>query len=70
MILSLSVPRVAATLAVAGLIAGGTFASSSSNADDDGPVTASRTAVSHRADISARHDVAARPNPTKVQTIW
>jgi hypothetical protein len=36
MTLSLSAPRVAAVLAVAGLVAGGTFASSSSNADNDG----------------------------------
>jgi hypothetical protein len=65
MTLSLSAPRVVGVLAVAGLIAGGTFASSSSNADNDGPVTA----VSHKADISARHDVSSHLNPTKVQTI-
>jgi hypothetical protein len=69
MTLSLSAPRVVAALAVAGLIAGGTIASSSSNADNDGPVTGGRTAVAHRADVSARHDVPARPNPTQVQTI-
>jgi predicted ribosomally synthesized peptide with SipW-like signal peptide len=69
MALSLSAPRVVGVLAVAGLIAGGTFASSSSNADNDGPVTAGRTAVSHKADISARHDVSSHLNPTKVQTI-
>jgi hypothetical protein len=63
MTLSLSAPRVIGVLAVAGLIAGGTFASSSSNADNDGPVTA----VSHKADISARHS--SHLNPTKVQTI-
>jgi hypothetical protein len=67
--MTITAPRTFAALAVAGVIAGGAFASSSSNADDDGPITAGRTAVSHRADISARHDVAARPNPTKVQTI-
>jgi hypothetical protein len=69
MTLSLSAPRVVGALAVAGLIAGGTVASSSSNADNDGPVTAGRTAVSHQADISARHDVPTHLNPTKVQTI-
>jgi predicted ribosomally synthesized peptide with SipW-like signal peptide len=68
MTLALSAPRLFATLAVAGVIAAGTFAASSSNADDDGPVTAGRTAVSH-SDISARHDVSAHLNPTKVQTI-
>jgi hypothetical protein len=69
MTLSLAAPRVVGVLAVAGLIAGGTFASSSSNADNDGPTTAGRTSVSHRADISARHDVSSFLNPTKVQTI-
>jgi uncharacterized membrane protein YdfJ with MMPL/SSD domain len=69
MTLSLSPPRVVVALAVAGLIAGATVASSSSNAGNDGRVTAGRTAVAHRADISARHDAAARPNPTQVQTI-
>jgi predicted ribosomally synthesized peptide with SipW-like signal peptide len=66
--MTLTAPRLFATLAVAGVIAAGTFASSSSNANDDGPVTCGRTAVSH-ADISARHDATAHPNPTKVQTI-
>jgi predicted ribosomally synthesized peptide with SipW-like signal peptide len=66
--MTLSPPRIFAALAVAGVIAGGTFASSSSNADDDGPVTAGRTAV-QRPDISARHDVPTHLNPTKVQTI-
>jgi hypothetical protein len=69
MTLSLSAPRVVSVLAVAGLIAGGTFASSSSNADDDGPVTGGRTAVSHKADVSARHGASTHLNPTKVQTI-
>jgi hypothetical protein len=68
MTLSLSAPRVVGVLAVAGLIAGGTFASSSSNAENEGPVTGGGTAVS-RADISARHDVSSHLNPTKVQTI-
>jgi hypothetical protein len=67
--MTLSPPRIFAALAVAGLIASGTFAASSSNADNDGPVTGGRTAVSHRADISARHDVGTHLNPTKVQTI-
>jgi hypothetical protein len=66
--MTLSPPRIFAALAVAGVIAGATFASSSSNADNDGPVTGGRTAV-QRPDVSARHDVAARPNPTQVQTI-
>jgi hypothetical protein len=68
MTLPLSAPRLFATLAIAGVIAGGTFAASSSSADDDGPVTGGRTAVS-RADVSARHDVSAHLDPTKVQTI-
>jgi hypothetical protein len=67
--MTLSPPSIFAALAVAGVIAGASFASSSSNADNDGPTTGGRTAVAHRADISARHDVAARPNPTQVQTI-
>ncbi|MEN3281585.1 MAG: hypothetical protein V7607_2725 [Solirubrobacteraceae bacterium] len=67
--MTLSPPRILAALAVASVIAGGTFAASSSNADNDGPVTGGRTAVSQRADVSARHDVSARPNPTQVQTI-
>jgi uncharacterized membrane protein YdfJ with MMPL/SSD domain len=67
--MTLSPPRIFVALAVAGLIAGGTVAASSSNADNDGPVTGGRTAVAHGADISARHDAAARPNPTQVQTI-
>ena len=67
--MTLSPPRIFAALAVAGVIAGGTVASSSSNADNDGPVTGGRTAVAHRADVSARHDVPTRPNPTQVQTI-
>jgi uncharacterized membrane protein YdfJ with MMPL/SSD domain len=67
--MTLSPPRTFAALAVAGLIAGSTFAASTSNADNDGPVTGGRTAVAHGADIAARHDAAARPNPTQVQTI-
>ena len=67
--MTLSPPRIFTALAVAGVIAGATFASASSNADNDGPVTGGRTAVAHRADVSARHDVPTRPNPTQVQTI-
>jgi hypothetical protein len=65
MTLSLSAPRVVTALAAAGLIAAGTFAASSSNADNEGPLTARK----HRADISVRHDVPSHANPTKVQTI-
>jgi hypothetical protein len=67
--MTLSPPRIFAALAVAGVIAGGTFAASSSNADNDGPVTGGRTAVAHRADVSSRHDVGTHVNPTQVQTI-
>jgi hypothetical protein len=68
MTLTLS-PRVVAALAAAGLIAAGTFAASSSNADNEAPVTGGRTAVVHKADISARHGASTHLNPTKVQTI-
>ena len=67
--MTLSAPRIFAAIAVAGVIAGGTIASSSSNAENDAPVTAGRTAVVHGADISARHGVPAHLKPTKVQTI-
>jgi hypothetical protein len=67
--MTLSPPRIFAALAVAGVIAGASFASSSSNADNDGPTTGGRTAVAHRADISARHAARTHLDPTKVQTI-
>jgi hypothetical protein len=66
--MTLSPRRILAALAVAGVIAGATFASASSNADNEGPVTGGRTAV-QRPDISARHDVRTHLDPTKVQTI-
>jgi hypothetical protein len=65
MTLPLSAPRVVIALAATGLIAAGTFAASSSNADNDGPLTARK----HRADIAVRHDASSHLNPTKVQTI-
>jgi hypothetical protein len=52
--------RTFVALAVTGALAGGIFAASSSDTDHAGPVTAGRTAVSHRPDISARHRVATR----------
>jgi hypothetical protein len=66
--MTLSPRRIFTALAVAGVIAGATFASASSNADNDGPVTGGRTAV-QRSDISARHDGRIHLDPTKVQTI-
>ena len=67
--MTLTTPRIFGVLATAGVIASGTLAAATSNADNDGPVTAGRTTVVHRTDISARHDLATRLDPTKVQTI-
>jgi hypothetical protein len=49
-----------AALAVAGALAGGILAAPDSKSDREGPLTAGRTAVSHRPDISARHRVATK----------
>jgi hypothetical protein len=57
----ITTPRILTALAVAGVLAGGVAVSSESNADNEAPVTAGRTAVPDRPDISARHSVPRGP---------
>jgi hypothetical protein len=62
-------PRILATLAVAGVIAGGIVVSSNSSTDHAGPVTGGRTVAAHRADISARHPVVASNGRAAVRVV-